>query len=157
MASARSIEEVERIRPAFSSNGKLGILESIVRTGRERTANLVVDVEKIKKTYAEIDCKNTIKLVEFLELDGQRIQELGSGSIDFAGVTRGAFTIEAARSLQELYIGNPRKGLTPLLWLAYLAEGIQNVLPEQVNAFDEICGEFLAMSTGPHTPLTELE
>ncbi len=145
MASRRTSEEIARIRPAFNSNGKPGILESIVRTGRERKQNVTVDVEKLRSIYGELGCASVVRLIEFLASDKGGIQELGSGSIDLAGATQEPFSIEGAMSLQELYIGNPRTNLSPLQWLMYLAEGIQAVVPEQRKVFDEICRDFLAM------------
>ena len=143
----RTAEEVALIRPAFNSNGRSGILEMIVLARKERAALAIVDISNLKKKYADLGCVGAVALIEVLSSKKETPKEIGSGSIDFTGVTQGPFSIEGAMSLQELYIGGRRTGTTPLIWLAYLAEGIHGVMPLQRKAFDEICAEFSAIST----------
>ncbi len=147
MQQSKTSEQIARVRPAFNSNGRLGILESLVRTARERCTNIQVDVPALKIKYAKLGCTGVVGLIEFLFHEGEGLTEVGSGSIDLNGVTQESFSLESALELQELYIGNPRIGMTPLQWLAYLAEGIDEVIPEQVECFDEICKELTKISS----------
>lgn len=140
----KTIEEIEKIRPAFSSNGKPGILEGIVRSGREKEADRIVNVNYLKERYAKLGCLGVVKLITYLISKESDVTEIGSGSIDWYGVTSGPFSPENAQSLQELYIGSHHAHLTPLQWLSYLSDGIETVIPEQRKAFDDICEE-LAM------------
>ncbi len=142
MSPNRTDEEIKRIRPAFNSNGKPGILESIVQTGIERRISIPIDINSLKRKYAELGCPGTVKLIEFLSADGKEIQEIGSSSIDVAGVTIKPFSVENALSLQELHIGSRRSNVSPLQWLTYLADGLDKVTPEQIKIFNDICLEF---------------
>ena len=147
MPTKRTSEEIVRIRPAFNSNGRIGAFEGIVRTGHEKTREVRVDLPKLKRIYTGAQCLNVANLVEYLATNGAGVREIGSGSIDLAGVSKGEFSMEDALSLQELYIGNPHRNITPLQWLTYLADGLSNLLPEQVRVFDEICGDLYLMAT----------
>lgn len=142
MSPKMTPEEVALARPAFNSNEGPGTLESIVRAGHEKTRNVVVDVASLKRTYAELNCPGVVKFIDFLISDDE-LQEIGSGSIDLAGVAHKPATVERMMSLQELYIGNPRLGLTPLQWLTHLSRGLSGVPPAQIKIFDRFCGELI--------------
>ena len=43
----RTPEEIALIRPAFNSNGKLGLIEKIVRTAHERHPNKVLYIDDL--------------------------------------------------------------------------------------------------------------
>ena len=122
-------------------------MECIVRTGMEKSANTAVDIDVLKRKYAKLNCPGTIKLIEFLSTNGKDLVEIGSSSIDLAGVTMGPFSIENALRLQELHIGSRLNNVSPLQWLTYLSDGLDKVDPEQVVAFDGVCAEFATAST----------
>lgn len=147
-------EEIALIRPAFISDGKMGILETLVRTQHENNWNIAVDVEALKAAYGKLECRGVVQLIDVLAREGEReLRELGSGSIDFAGVTKGPFSLEAAMSLVALYIGNPKLGITPLQWLTYLSVGFHTMIPIQRKAFSDICENLAAVHDAPHIPL----
>lgn len=142
MKPKRTPEEIALIRPAFNSNGKLGLIEMVVRTAHERHPSKVLYFDDLVSRYTRLECAGVLKLIDFLTDEKERnLTQLGSGSIDFAGVISGEFSMEAAMSLQEIYIGNPKLGITPLQWLFYLSEGLGKLKPEQIKAFDDFCGE----------------
>lgn len=102
-------EEFDLVCPAFNSNGKLGLIEMIVRTAYERHPNKVLYVDDLISRYKKLECVGVIKLIEFLTLPKEiGIEEIGSGSIDFMGVTKEEFSMESSMLLQEIYIGNRR-------------------------------------------------
>lgn len=156
MAQKRTSEEIELIRPAFMSNGKPGIFENIVLGRRERKGDVVINVTDLKQRYTELGCLGTVKLIEFLESEeGKEGTQIGSGTIDFSDddheeYFRKVFTGE--KPLLSLYIGNPNINVTPLQWLTYLAEGLGDVIPEQIKAFDYICYELAMVITSGSTP-----
>lgn len=136
-------EEFELVRPAFNSNGRFGLIEMIVRTAHERHPSKVLYFDDLVSRYKRLNCVGVLELIKFLVSEKEKgIQEIGSGSIDFLWVvTKKEFSIESAMSLLELYIGNPKLGITPLQWLFYLSEGLGKLIPEQIKAFDDFCGE----------------
>ncbi len=147
MKPKRTPEEIALIRPAFNSNGKLGLIEMIVRTVHERHPSKVLYFDDLVSRYKKLECFGVVKLIECLVIEKRKgLRQIGSSSIDFSGVTNGEFSIEAAMLLQELYIGNPKLGIEPLNWLFYLSEGVGKLIPEQIKAFDEVCADFAVIS-----------
>lgn len=141
-------EELDSISPAF---GKGGIFQSIVRTGIERNTNIKVNVKKLKKVFADQGYSGVVELINALSTKlGREVREVGFGSIDFLGVMNGPLTLEAINTLQSLYIGLPRLGVSPLQWLTYLSQGLENIPKEMIVAFDEVSGGFAKFLTAIH-------
>lgn len=151
MPTTKTPEQIALIRLAFNSNGRPGVLESIVRAEHEKVWDVTVDMAGLLRTYAEFNCPNVVKFAEFLAIHGDKIKEVGSGSIDLSGVTQDEFSIVGALSLQELYIGSSDGKITPLQWLRYLANGLPGLPPEQIQAFDDICSDFYLFATAVET------
>jgi len=78
------------------------------------------------------------------------LQQIGSGTINLSGDGPDEYfsKLFSGGSRYGLYIGGTiikikkiKINLTPIQWLGYLAEGLEEFIPEQIKAFDEICGE----------------
>lgn len=135
-------EEIERIRPAFNSNGVLGIFEMTVRAQHEKNPCRAAVGEQLIVFYKDLGYSGIARYIETLEPEVRRgLVQTGTGSIDWYEVAKGPCTVEKALSLQELYFGDPSLGISPLQWFAHLAAAVHAVAAEQIAALDEVCGE----------------
>ncbi len=144
----RTQEEIDHIRLAFSSNGKPGVIETIVRRELEISSE-TMEPEILKACFVLHHCDNVAKLVD--AIIAADIQSIGSASIDFLGVADAPFSIGNAMSLQEIRIGS--RNHTPLQWLTALSKGFQELSLEQKKAFDEICQNLHSFHTAKVTDM----
>ena len=146
MNRVRTEEELERLKPAFGSEG---IFQSIVRTGMERESNIKVDAGVLEEFFHNLNLHGIGKLINLLSANesSMGIKEFGFSSIDFTGVLNGAFTFEAAKKLVSLYIGLPKFNVTPLQWLAYLSKGVNSISQEHLVALDDVADGYVTIMT----------
>ena len=135
-------------RILFDSNWVPGLLETLVREEWNKNPNVVVEVEQMFQIYLSKNCTKIVKLVEHLiscEKRNCMPIVIGSGSIDLNGVTEKKPTLTAMLSLQEIYIGSRARSISPLQWLWYLAQRLEEVPDHLLPTFDMVCGSFVAI------------
>ena len=135
-------------------------MKNLVLSKHRGNKNRVVNVGELIEKYTAFNCPGVVALIEFLESDKDKdVLQIGSGTIDLSddGVDEYFSRIMNGGNTCGLYIGEPNIGLTPLQWLAYLADELSEVIPEQIRAFDEICEELVMAHTAPTYPIGYLE
>lgn len=155
----RTDEEIQLILPAFNSNRKPGLLKNLVLRKRRENKNVTINVDELIEKYAAFDCLGVVRLIKLLQSDeGRGAQQIGSGTIDLSGGGPDEYFAKILNggSTCGLYIGEPKVGLTPIQWLSYLAEGLRELIPEQIKAFDEICGDLAVALVAPTYPIEDI-
>ena len=117
----------------------------MVRASYEKTKNITLDKAQLVECYHIFGCEGVVALINMLFSDKRGLCEIGSSSLDFAGVTQGPFSLENAISLSSIYIGNRRKGVTPTKWLSHLSLAFGTLSLVQRDAFDVICQDIVNM------------
>jgi hypothetical protein len=131
-------ELASALRALNSSEGS-GLLEIIVFAGKTKNPDLIVDMEKLVATYRQFNCPNVAALAQYLASEVPELQELVNSKIN---------TKDAPQAQFGMRIGNVGKGITPLEWLAYLADYLPFLQAIQITVFDRLCRSF-------HTKLLE--
>ena len=109
--------------------------------------------------------RNALSIVAAIDLcdekrrSGRETIEFGSGTINVRGKNDNDHSFEAFSALQELYIGNRRRNITPLAWFGYLARHLDKVPEDALKIVDNLCGEFVriekAIELGDYEDVTE--
>ena len=142
----RTQEEIDHVRLAFNSNGRPGLIQTIVTEELAKNSTEVEKQELISR-FMKYECAHVAALVEMACDMG--LEEIGSSCIDLLGVAQGPFSFENAMSLQEIRIGSRRNHITAFLWLSALSGGFERLSPEQQKIFDEICKDFVRLNSAP--------
>ncbi len=142
----RTQQEIDHVRLAFNSNGKPGLIQTIVTEELAKNSTGAKKEEVISR-FTEYGCEHVVALVEMV--CDMNIEEIGSSTIDLLGVAQGPFSFENAISLQEIRIGSRKNHISAFLWLSALSGGFGRLSPEQQKIFDEICKDFVLFKSAP--------
>ena len=136
-----TLDERLHARPAFDSWGRPGLFKSIVLAQWEKERDIEIDAQALIESYKQFSAHGVAAFIVFLlSEDGADIVEFGSGTVAITSPPDGTFTFEEFVSLQEIYIGDPKRGITPLAWLTYLSRSLSSLDATQLRAFDAVIG-----------------
>ncbi len=127
-------------RPLFDSNWNPGLLRTLVETEHARKPVASPNLQAIRKVFILGRVPALAQLAAYIA-SKEGLVQIGSGSIDLDGVAKGEFTLDAARRLQELYVGDLKLGITPLAWLGYLAARFDEVPQELRRTLEAVVSE----------------
>lgn len=152
---------LEEVQLLFGSLHSDGLLAEIMHTELNKGALQSGEVEKATEYFASIKCDGVVHLIRSLEKDGEDCAcEVGSHSINLHGVAGTPRSSENFGTHVSLMIGNIKKDVTPIKWLAYLARGFNQLSPIQQKAFDAICADFAKINdlhaAGAYTTLSDV-
>ncbi len=133
-------------RVLFDSNYVPGMVTKLVLRRLEEQPGATFDPDRVADRFTELQCHGLAKLTEYLA-EHPNLKEIGTGSIDLEGVTHGPVTLEALSRLQELYIGIPKRDVSPVTWLGYLADGMEEIPLDLRPILDAIANELAHIST----------
>lgn len=140
-------QEIEEIRLAFEGTHGHGLISKIVFSESEKEKISTVDPQKLSEFFSSSGGHGVARLISTMNtLSAIDLQEFGSHSIDFYGVTSGPFSFENAMSLVGIMIGNRKKNISPLEWLSYLAKGFHKLSEIQKAGFNDVCEDFAKMN-----------
>ncbi len=140
-------------RCLFDDTTGPGIISRIVdEQWRRDPGALEPPPEVLKDIWRPFKCFNVLRLID--RIRKQRIIKIGSGSIDLDRATERNSSWKNAARFQHLYIGNPRKGISPLRWLLFLARGFDAVPITLRPTFNNIIGNLL-LEVEDSVPLAE--
>jgi hypothetical protein len=134
-------KQLEEITLLFDSRHGIGLLSTLSFSENTKPLGDVIDKQKLITFFVEGGYPGISKLIEVIysPSDTPPPQELGSNVIDLYGVVSGPFSLEKARSLVSLKIGNRRKGITPLEWFSYLKDWFSNFSEIQKIGLNGVC------------------
>lgn len=136
-------QEIEEIRLAFEGTHGRGLINEIVWSEYEKERVSELDAQKLADFFSSLKCNGVVKFIDTINVPHEKgLFECGSHSIDFYGVTKGAFSFENAMSFVSLMIGSRKKQVTPLEWLSYLARGFDRLSEVQRSGFNDVCNDF---------------
>lgn len=140
-------QEIEEICLAFEGSHGRGLINEIVWSEYEKERVSELDTQKLAELFSSFKCDGIVKFIDTINVPSERgLTECGSHSIDFYGVTKGAFSFENAMSLVGLMIGSQKKKVTPLEWLSYLARGFDRLSEIQRSGFNDVCNDMAKLN-----------
>lgn len=111
------------------------------------------DTTELRNFYLSYQCHGVVALIEYLSSPpAQGISSIGSSTIGLAEILKEIWVDERAQMeaawfrTRSLHIGSRDGSVTPLQWLAKLAEVFEKLPIPSRNKFDEICNEFAVIS-----------
>lgn len=138
--------EIEEICLAFNGMHGRGLLQTIVNKESEGNISLMVDPQDLSLFFSFRGFEGIAKLVDTLVLLGKDGEDqFGSHCIDFYGVANGSFSLKNAETLVGVTIGDTKRNMTPLEWIAYLRNGFDCLSEIQKSGFNNVCNEFAEM------------
>ena len=99
-----------------------------------------LDIKELRIFFSNVKCSNVVRLIDYLDTPaGKSITQLGSGTIDIAGLS--GISIQAL-STESLRIGTHRRE-KPLQALYKIMARFDELKAPEVFLLDEVCREFL--------------
>ncbi len=140
-------KEIEEICLVFEGTHGKGLINEIVYSEYEKVKTIIVDPQKLIEFFSLLGSGGVTRLINTFNIPNETdLQEFGSHSIDFYGVTSGPFLFENAMSLVGITIGNRKKNISPLEWFSYLAKGFNRLSEIQKSGFNDVCEDFAKLN-----------
>lgn len=140
-------QEIEEIRLAFEGPHGRGLINEIVWSEYEKERISETNAQNLSDLFSSLKCEGVVRFINTVNVPSEKgLFEWGSHSIDFYGVTKGAFSFENAMSLVGLMVGNRKKKVTPLEWLSYLARGFDRLSEIQRSGFNDFCNDMAKLN-----------